>query len=99
MFEPWYAGVRGTDQDGAMNLLVAAYTEPEYGPLVYGKGPLFFHALRQEVGDELFWAILQAYFNTYRYRIASGPEVLAVADQVTGADLSALYAEWLEASE
>jgi hypothetical protein len=99
MFEPWYAGVRGTDQDGAMNLPVAAYSEPEYGPLVYGKGPLFFHALRQEVGDELFWVILQAYFNTYRYRIASGPDFLAVADQVSGADLSALYAEWLGAPE
>ena len=96
MFGPWYEGVRGTDQDGAINLPVAAYTEPLYGALVYGKGPLFLQALHEAVGDDLFWAILQTYYEAYRYGIASGPDFLAVVDQVSGADLSALYEEWLE---
>jgi len=99
MFDPWYEGVRGTDQDGPLNLPVAAYTEPQYGPLVYGKGPLFFHALRQEVGDELFWAILQAYFDAYRYGIASGPDFLALAEQVSGENLGTLYEEWVGAPD
>ncbi len=99
MFDAWYGGVRGTDRDGAFNLPVAAYTEPDYGALVYGKGPLFLHALRQEVGDDLFRAILQTYYSTYRYGIASSPDFLAVATQVSGADLRALYEEWLGAPD
>jgi aminopeptidase N len=95
MFAPWYEGIKGTEWDGPIDLPVSEYEEITYGPLVYGKGPLFFHVLRQEVGDEAFFAILQVYFDTYRYQIASGPDFLAVAEQVSGQDLSALFQEWL----
>ncbi len=59
------------------------------------KGPLFFHALRQEVGDDAFWSILQTYFETYRYQVAGGADFRALAQEVSGQDLSELYQEWL----
>ncbi len=96
MFGPWYDRVRGTEMDGAIDLPVALYEESLYGPLVYGKGPLFFDALRRELGDELFFAVLRAYLDAYRYRIASGPELLTLIDETAGRDLSALYGEWLQ---
>lgn len=99
MFGPWYDGVKGTPQDGAINLPVAAYSESTYGPLVYGKGPLFFHALRQELGDSVFFAILKTYFETYRYQNASGQQFLDLVEQISGQDLSALYQEWLDGVE
>jgi hypothetical protein len=95
MFDAWYEDIRGTELVGAIDLPVASYEEYLYGPLVYGKGPLFFDALRRELGDELFFAVLKAYFNTYRYQIASGPELLTLIDELSGKDLRPLYQEWM----
>lgn len=95
VFEPRYQKVAGTDADDSIALPVAAYTPSNYGPIVYAKAPLFFHALRQETGDEAFAAILRSFFDTYRYKIASGPDFLALAEAVSGQDLSELYQEWL----
>jgi aminopeptidase N len=78
---------------------VADYEQNLYSALVYGKGPLFFHALRQELGDEAFFTLLQAYFASYRYGIASGPDLLAVVDGVSGRDLRVLFQEWLTYSQ
>lgn len=99
MFGPWYDSVRGSSLDGAINLPVAAYSESTYGPLVYGKGPLFFHALRQELSDPVFFRLLRTYFQTYRYQNVSGQQFLALAEQISGRDLSPLYREWLEGIE
>jgi aminopeptidase N len=87
--------VAGTENDDLISRPVAAYSESDYGTIVYAKGPLFFHALRQRVGDETFFALLQTYFNSYRYRIASGSDLLAVIDQMSGQDLGDLYQQWL----
>ncbi len=95
VFEARYQEVAGTENDDLISRPVAAYAESDYGTIVYAKGPLFFHALRQRVGDETFFALLQTYFNSYRYRIASGSDLLAVIDQMSGQDLSDLYQQWL----
>jgi aminopeptidase N len=42
----------------------------EYGAIVYGKAPLFFHAARKLVGDEAFFRGLRSYVDTYRYKWA-----------------------------
>lgn len=42
----------------------------EYGAIVYGKAPLFFHAARKLVGDEAFFRGLRSYVDSYRYRWA-----------------------------
>ena len=41
-----------------------------YAGLVYGKGPYVYEALRQQVGDATFFATLQEYVRTYRFRTA-----------------------------
>jgi len=95
VFEARYQEVAGTENDDLISRPVAAYAESDYGTIVYNKGPLFFHALRQRVGDETFFAFLQTYFDSYRYRTASGSDLLAVIDQVSGQDLGDLYQQWL----
>ena len=74
---------------------VAAYSEANYGPVVYYKGPLFFHDLRQELGDEAFFALLQNYFATFRYQISSQADLREAIDQAAGRDMSPLYQQWL----
>lgn len=43
----------------------------EYGAIVYGKAPLFYHAARKMVGDDAFLRGLRSYVDTYRYKWAS----------------------------
>jgi aminopeptidase N len=94
-FEGPYRRLSESEQEIAVGLPVEAYSEPLYGAIVYGKGPLFFQALRDQVGDETFVEILRAYYDRYRYQIAYPQDFLSVAEQVSGQDLDPLYAEWI----
>ena len=65
-----------------------------YGGIVYAKGALFFDAVRQEIGDEAFFAGLQSYFGTYRYQIAAGEDLLATFESAAGRELDELFQTW-----
>ena len=62
---------------------------------IYVRGGLTLHALRVEVGDELFFDILQTYTERFRHGNATTAEFIAVAEEVSGKDLDTLFTEWL----
>lgn len=64
---------------------------------VYYRGALVLHALRQAVGDEAFFEILRAYYDQYKYGNAATEDFIAVAEDVSGQDLSDLFNAWLYA--
>ncbi len=80
--------------DMPIGLPVSGYSQTTYGAIVYGKGAIFFHTLRQQVGDDTFFAILRTYFRRYRYRIATPQDFLHVAEEVSGKNLGPLFREW-----
>ncbi len=84
-----------TRQDRAVGLPVSAYDQPLYSSVVYRKGPLYFHALRGEVGDELFFDIMRTYYRRNRYGIATPESFLAAVQIVTGDAHEGLYEEWI----
>ncbi|MBN1642721.1 MAG: M1 family metallopeptidase [Anaerolineae bacterium] len=94
-FEAPYEQLAPEDQALAVGMPVAAYGEGLYGPIVYGKGPLFFHALRARVGDSTFYRILQAYADDHAYQIAYPRDLVATVEQVSGAAIDDLYQEWI----
>jgi aminopeptidase N len=75
---------------------VADFSEEEYGAIVYGKGPLFFNALRREVGDETYLKIMQTYFTEYKYKLARPDNLFAVIERVSGRNVKPLVETWLE---
>jgi hypothetical protein len=94
-FEAPYQRLQESGQDMPIGLPVASYPQDLYGPVVYGKGPLFFSELRDLVGDEVFEQILDAYFEQYRYNVAYPQDFLAVAERVSGQNLDGLYEKWV----
>jgi aminopeptidase N len=62
---------------------------------VYVWGGLTLHALRLEIGDEDFFETLRAYYATYEDSIATTEDFIAVAEGVSGTDLSDLFDKWL----
>jgi len=94
-FERHYRELLKEDRDAPIGLPVRAFSREDYASVVYGKGPLFFQALRDEVGDEMFFIILRTYLEAYRFEIATPEGFLAVAEEVSGRNLDDLYAKWI----
>lgn len=92
-----YERVKNTDADKRSDLPVAGYDERQYGAIVYGKAPLFFNALYEEIGDEKFNQLLQDYFEQHRYGVAYPQDFLKIAEGYVGkAKLDELLKEWIE---
>ncbi len=66
-----------------------------YYQIVYVKGALFFNALRNTIGDEIFFNAMQDYFEQNKYGIASTKDLLDLFEEVSGMQLDDLYQEWL----
>jgi hypothetical protein len=92
-----YDRVKGTEEDKRADLPVSGYSDGEYGAIVYGKAPLFFNAIYEEIGDEKFNQLLQDYFKQHRYGVAYPQDFLKVAEGYVGkAKLDELLKEWIE---
>jgi hypothetical protein len=95
-----YERIQGTGQDGPVGRSVYDFAESAQpsGPILYGKGAVFLHTLRQEVGDEAFFAILRHRYQRYKYQVATGEELLTDAEEVTGRELDELFDTWIRST-
>ena len=64
---------------------------------VYLRGALTLHVLRHELGDDAFFELLRAWVDRYGGGSATSADFEALADEVGGRDLSALFDAWLRA--
>lgn len=64
---------------------------------VYQQGAWMLHALRLKVGDEIFFEILRTYVERFQYGNASTADFIALAEELSGKDLQALFDDWLYA--
>jgi len=64
---------------------------------VYARGALTLHVLRRTVGDEAFFAILGTWVERYSGGSASTADFEALAEELSGADLTPLFDAWLRA--
>lgn len=63
---------------------------------VYHRGPLFLHALRAMIGDQVFFAALPEFLARHAYGNASMPEFRAFVQSKTPTDLTGFFAAWLD---
>ena len=86
--------------DAPVNLSTAAYANNlQYGAIVYGKGALYYDALRKLVGDEAFFGSLQKYFAQYNGKLANSRaliEIFKVSTPAKAAQIEALFKRWIE---
>ena len=78
-----------------IGLPVAEYTDQEYGAIVYGRGPLFFVALRDEMGTEAFDSFLKDYTQSLSWKISTPPTLQALAEKHCSCDLQKIFEEWV----
>ncbi|MBA3343731.1 MAG: M1 family metallopeptidase [Gemmatimonadales bacterium] len=70
-----------------------------YNTAIYSRGELFFHQLRYAVGDATMHRILRTFYQRWKYKHVDEAAFRAVAEEVSGQDLSSLFAQWLHTTE
>lgn len=96
LLENWKAdyGLRGPGDPPVDSSALLFSNWVAYRRTVYYHGALFLDELRQVIGDERFFALLQWLQTKYRYRIMTTNDFLREAEDVAGHDLAALWEEW-----
>lgn len=64
-------------------------------PNSYEKGGWVLHMLRNEVGNELFWKGIKAYYQKYQNGNATTADFQQVMEQTSGKSLAAFFKQWL----
>ncbi|MCC6499841.1 MAG: M1 family metallopeptidase [Anaerolineales bacterium] len=78
-----------------IGLPVAEYTDFEYSAIVYGRGPLFFVALKEKMGDAAFDAFMREYTQSLAWKISTAESLQALAEKNCACELDALFDEWV----
>jgi len=94
-FEQVYQNLIRRGRNLPVGLSAREYPAELYWQVVYDKGALYFHALRERVGDEAFFDILRTYYQRHRYAIATPESFLATVESVTGNPHRDLFDEWV----
>jgi hypothetical protein len=93
------AGLVARGVDAPIGRAVKDYDQDTYETIVYGKGALFFATLRDEIGPEAFQKLLRTYLERYCWKIATPADFQALAEEVSGKNLEALFGKWVKGTE
>ncbi|HNH52021.1 MAG TPA: M1 family aminopeptidase, partial [Nitrosomonas sp.] len=64
----------------------------------YGKTMMFFHMLRQTLGDDDFVRLLRAFYQQYKFKQATFQDLLASINHYTRSDFTPFFAQWINQS-
>jgi len=78
-----------------VGLPVSAYNGVEYGAIIYGRGALFFDALREKMGEDAFDSFMRDYTASNSWGIGTGEELKDIAEDKCGCNLTPLFEEWI----
>lgn len=79
------SGIRIADPD----------VENLFAQTVYWGGAWMLKQLHEDLGDEMFFEIIQAYQERFANSTASTEDFIAVAEEISGEDLSEFFDSWL----
>ena len=81
--------------DLPIGLPSGAYTQDDYQPIVYGRGPIFVMALAQDMGQAAFDAFMRDYCASHGWGISATDSFRQLAETHCQCDLTALFKEWV----
>ncbi len=70
-----------------------------YNVAINTRGELFFHQLRDIVGDETMLRILRTYYERWKYKHVDEEAFRLTAEEVSQRDLSTFFAQWLHTTD
>ena len=94
-----YEALRAAGHDKP--LVFPAWTNPsaEDRSIVYDKGAYVIHLLREELGEDAFWAGIRLYTTRHWEQSVTTPDFERAMAEAAGRDLTAFFARWAYASD
>ena len=89
-----YADFVGKEKDFPIIRFVSRHSASSEA-VGYGKTMMFFHMLRQELGDEAFTKALRRFYQQFKFQQATFADLLATFNAVTGKDLTQRFEQWV----
>jgi hypothetical protein len=89
--------MRNEDQSCFLNSV--EYTDPNYGAIIYGKASQAFFYLQQYLGDSRFDAMMQAYYEKWKFKHPLPDDFIKHAKQFTGKDLSWFFEDIMNGTQ
>ncbi|HEC60883.1 MAG TPA: hypothetical protein ENI27_01360 [bacterium] len=74
---------------------VWSFSRREFGPVIYGRAPLFLYALSGRMGQERFDLLLSELVRRYEWQLIEGEVIKAVAEELCPCRLDDLWEEWV----
>lgn len=95
VFRYRYDAARNLGIDRPVSGAVVGFDQSNYINIIYSKGPLFLHAVRERIGDTAFFAALLDYAQTHRYGIAYAEDFLGIFRRHSETPIDDLIALWI----
>jgi aminopeptidase N len=90
-----YAVAAAKGIDGPVDQPASAMTEANYELLTYAKAALFFDAMRNRLGDDMYTRAMRDYVETYRWQIVTPQHFFGLIQSVSKVNLNPMAEEWL----
>jgi hypothetical protein len=90
-----YLGDARLNNDQSLDQRSEIFTLRNYSDMVYGKTSLGFQYLYRYLGDSLFDAGMQQYFESWKFKHPQPKDLQEILESVSGKSLSWLFDEWL----
>jgi len=85
----------GPDADVWKGVLGDPGRDHIFDNLVYQRGAMAVHALRKELGDDVFFRLIRGWLDTHRGRNVSTADFHAYAEKFSGVQLDGLFRKWV----
>ncbi|QOJ21665.1 MAG: M20/M25/M40 family metallo-hydrolase [Gammaproteobacteria bacterium] len=89
-----YADFVGKEKDFPVTRFVSRHSASSEA-VGYGKTMMFFHMLRQELGDDAFTKALRRFYQQFKFQQATFADLLATFNTSTGKDLTQRFEQWV----
>ncbi len=88
--------IGSTQQAGIHPLIHFGYADKEhmFDAHSYNKGGLVLHMLRNQIGDDAFWATLNLYLKDNEYTAVEAHDLRLAVEEITGQDFNWFFDQW-----
>ncbi len=98
----WKRGARESEGKGSIymgNFTVGKERGAVRRELLYERGPLMLHALRQEIGDDAFFTIMKSFLRSFPYQPSQTKDFVDLTNYITKKDYGPWFDKYLFGTE
>lgn len=94
-----YVNVLTENGDGIADQPIDGEVPRFFATLIYGKAAIGFYAIRQEMGDDAFFAAIRAWADDFAFGISEPDDLLRAFESESSAEIGELWRFWFNSAE